>query len=147
MQPSKPIRKSAINIESLPKMINCVNLLMIEEIKPNAGNIKIYTSGCPKNQKRCWKSKRSPPRKGSKKQELKCLSLIIIVIQAANTGIEIISSNDVKKIDQLNNSIKLNKYNNENDDTDNIDDIKLMLPNSDDKPAICKLKNNKSIDE
>ena len=68
-------------------------------------------------------------------------------MHAANTGILIISNNDVKNIDQLNSSMKLNKYNNENDDTDNIDDIKLMLPNSDDKPAICKLKNNKSTDE
>lgn len=82
---------------------------MIEEIKPNAGNIKIYTSECPKNQKRCWKSKRSPPRKGSKKQELKCLSLIIIVIQAAKTGKDIIKRREVKNIDQENNSIKERK--------------------------------------
>jgi len=131
---------------SLPKIINCVNFEMIDDTKPKAGKINMYTSGWPKNQNKCWKSNKSPPLKGSKKQLLKCLSLIIIVIQAAKTGIDIISNNDVKKIDQLNNSMKLNKYNSENDDIDNIDDIKLIAPNKDDKPAKCKLKNNKSIE-
>jgi len=53
----------------------------------------------------------------------------------------------VKNIDQLNSSIKLNRYNKENEETDSIDDIKFIEPNNELKPAICKLKNNKSIDE
>jgi hypothetical protein len=48
---------------------------------------------------------------------------------------------------QLNNSIKLNRYNREKEETDSIDDIKLIEPNNELNPAICKLKNNKSIDE
>jgi len=32
-----------------------------ELIIPNAGMIKTYTSGCPKNQNKCWKNIGSPP--------------------------------------------------------------------------------------
>ena len=46
IQPNKPIKNNAINILSLPKIINCVNLDIIDDIKPNAGNINIYASGC-----------------------------------------------------------------------------------------------------
>jgi hypothetical protein len=44
----------------------------------------------------------SPPLIGSKKEELKCLSKIIIVIHPAKTGNDIINNKDVKNIDQLN---------------------------------------------
>jgi len=44
-QPNNPIKNNAINILSRPKIINCVNLLMMDDISPNAGRIKIYTSG------------------------------------------------------------------------------------------------------
>jgi hypothetical protein len=27
----------------------------VKKGKPNAGNINMYTSGCPKNQNKCWK--------------------------------------------------------------------------------------------
>ena len=43
-------------------------------IKPKEGIIKIYTSGRPKNQNQCWKNKISPPKRGLKKQQDKCLS-------------------------------------------------------------------------
>ncbi|KAL1489874.1 hypothetical protein ABEB36_013802 [Hypothenemus hampei] len=36
---------------------------------PNPGRIRIYTSGCPKNQKRCWYRIGSPPNAGSKNEE------------------------------------------------------------------------------
>ena len=146
MHPNKPIRNKAISIESRPNIINWVNLEIIEDTNPKAGRIKMYTSGWPKNQNRCWNNNKSPPRKGSKKLELKCLSLIIIVIHAARTGIEMTKSKDVKKIDQENSSIKLNKYNKENDEMDKIDDIKLIEPKREDKPAKCKEKNSKSIE-
>lgn len=68
-------------------------------------------------------------------------------MQAANTGMLIINSSDVKNIDHENNSIKLNRYNSENEETDSIDDIKFIEPNKLLKPAKCKLKNSKSIDE
>jgi hypothetical protein len=53
---------------------------------PNAGNIKIYTSGCPKNQNKCWYKIGSPPPAGSKKLVLNFLSVNNIVIAPANTG-------------------------------------------------------------
>lgn len=40
-------------------------------IIPKAGIIKIYTSGCPKNQNKCWYNMGSPPPAGSKKVVLK----------------------------------------------------------------------------
>jgi hypothetical protein len=48
----------------------------------------MYTSGCPKNQKRCWYSTGSPPPAGSKKLVLKLRSVSSIVIAPANTGRE-----------------------------------------------------------
>jgi len=146
IQPNKPMRNNAINILSLPKIINCVNLVIIVDTKPKAGNINMYTSGWPKNQNKCWNKSKSPPLNGSKKQLLKCLSEIIIVIHAAKTGIDIINRREVKNIDHENNSIKLNKYNNENDDIDKMLDMKFIAPNNELKPAKCKLKNNKSIE-
>jgi len=104
----------------------------------------MYTSGWPKNQNKCWNKIKSPPRKGSKKQLLKCLSLIIIVMHAAKTGIDIIKSNDVKKIDQENNSIKLKRYNKEKEETERIEEIKLIEPKREDKPAKWRLKKSKS---
>jgi len=54
--------------------------------KPNPGRIRTYTSGCPKNQKRCWKRIGSPPPLGSKKVVLKFRSNSSMVIAPANTG-------------------------------------------------------------
>jgi hypothetical protein len=55
-------------------------------IIPNPGMIKIYTSGCPKNQNKCWNKIGSPPPATSKNEVLKFLSVNIIVIPPANTG-------------------------------------------------------------
>jgi hypothetical protein len=46
----------------------------------------MYTSGCPKNQKRCWYSIGSPPPAVSKNEVLKFLSVNTIVIAPARTG-------------------------------------------------------------
>lgn len=54
--------------------------------KPNPGRIKIYTSGWPKNQNKCWNKTGSPPPVGSKKEVLKFRSNNNIVIPPANTG-------------------------------------------------------------
>jgi len=70
-----------------------------------------------------------------------------IVMQAASTGIEMMSNKEVKKIDQLKSSIKLNRYSSEKDDTDKMLEIKLMLPNREERPAICKLKKRRSMEE
>jgi hypothetical protein len=46
----------------------------------------MYTSGCPKNQKRCWYNIGSPPPAASKNDVLKFLSVNSIVIAPAKTG-------------------------------------------------------------
>lgn len=56
------------------------------EIIPKPGRIRIYTSGCPKNQKRCWYRIGSPPPAGSKKVVFKFRSVKSIVMPAARTG-------------------------------------------------------------
>ena len=48
----------------------------------------MYTSGWPKNQKRCWYRIGSPPPAGSKKEVLKFRSVRSIVIAPAKTGRE-----------------------------------------------------------
>lgn len=53
---------------------------------PNPGRIRIYTSGCPKNQNKCWYKIGSPPPAGSKKDVLKFRSSKSIVIPPASTG-------------------------------------------------------------
>lgn len=65
-----------------------MKLEIICEIIPNPGRIKIYTSGCPKNQNRCWYRIGSPPPVGSKNVVLKFRSVKSIVIAPASTGRE-----------------------------------------------------------
>lgn len=68
---------------------------------PNPGKIKMYTSGCPKNQNRCWYKIGSPPPKGSKKEVFILRSINSMVIAAANTGRENKSKKEVVTIDQI----------------------------------------------
>lgn len=56
------------------------------EIKPNPGRIRMYTSGWPKNQKRCWNKMISPPPSGEKNDVLKLRSVRSMVIAPAKTG-------------------------------------------------------------
>ena len=46
----------------------------------------MYTSGCPKNQNRCWYKIGSPPPAGSKNEVFKLRSVSNIVIAPAKTG-------------------------------------------------------------
>jgi len=46
----------------------------------------MYTSGCPKNQNKCWYKIGSPPPIGSKNDVFKFRSVNNIVIAPANTG-------------------------------------------------------------
>lgn len=48
----------------------------------------MYTSGCPKNQNRCWYRIGSPPPAGSKNVVFRLRSVRSIVIPAASTGSE-----------------------------------------------------------
>ena len=50
--------------------------------------MRIYTSGCPKNQNRCWYRIGSPPPAGSKNEVFKFRSVKSMVIAPARTGRE-----------------------------------------------------------
>ena len=78
---------------------------MIWEIIPKAGKIRMYTSGCPKNQNRCWYKIGSPPPAGSKKDVLKFRSVSSIVMAPARTGSESRSRIAVSNTDQTNNGM------------------------------------------
>lgn len=79
--------------------------MTICEIMPNPGRMRIYTSGCPKNQNRCWYRIGSPPPAGSKKVVFKFRSVRSIVIPAARTGSERSKSTAVIRTDQTNNGV------------------------------------------
>ena len=72
---------------------------------PNPGRIRIYTSGCPKNQNRCWYSTGSPPPAGSKKVVLRLRSVSSIVIPAARTGRDRRSRTAVIRTDHTNKGV------------------------------------------
>lgn len=78
----------AYTIPSCPKIGFIVKLETMWDTIPNPGKIKIYTSGCPKNQNRCWNRMGSPPPVGSKNVVLKLRSVRSIVIAPASTGNE-----------------------------------------------------------
>ena len=61
MNDKNPIAKIEPIIALYPK-IGFLELVEItsEEI-PNAGNNTMYTSGCPKNQNKCWNNNGDPP--------------------------------------------------------------------------------------
>lgn len=72
------------------------------EIIPNPGKIKMYTSGCPKNQNKCWYKIGSPPPAGSKKEVFRFRSVRSIVIAPAKTGRDNKSKIAVKNTDHTN---------------------------------------------
>jgi len=65
MNPRIPIENMAYTIPKYPKIGLPENCATICETIPKAGMIIMYTSGCPKNQKRCWYKIGSPPAAGS----------------------------------------------------------------------------------
>ena len=73
---------------------------------PKPGRIIIYTSGCPKNQNRCWYRTGSHPPAGSKKVVLKFRSVNSIVIAPARTGTAKRSKITVTKILHTNKGIR-----------------------------------------
>src|SRR5919107_106277 len=75
-------------------------------IMPKPGRIRMYTSGCPKNQNRCWNITGSPPPAASKKWVLKLRSVSSMVIAPASTGSESSSRNTVTRIDHTNSGIR-----------------------------------------
>lgn len=69
----------------------------------------MYTSGCPKNQNKCWYRIGSPPPAGSKNDVLKFRPVNSIVIAPARTGSERRSKTAVILIDQTNKGIRSNR--------------------------------------
>jgi hypothetical protein len=117
---------------------------MMWEIIPNPGRIKMYTSGCPKNQKRCWYRIGSPPPTGSKNEVLKLRSVNSMVIAPAKTGNEKRRRKVVIKMAHTNKGIcsvvfkEVRMF--------KIVVMKLMAPRMEETPAKCKLKMVKSTD-
>ena len=142
IKPNTPIDHIA---KIMPKWPNAaifpVFKMIIWEIKPKPGKIRIYTSGWPKNQKRCWNNTGSPPPAGSKNLVLKFRSRRSIVIAPARTGRARINKTTVTLTDQLNNETWciINKWH-------RILKIvlkKLIEPIIDEAPAKCREKNSK----
>lgn len=71
------------------------------EVMPMAGMIKMQTSGCPKIQKMCWYKTGSPPVEGRKKEVFKCLSVKVMVNEAAKIGTNRMTNNEVIKMEQV----------------------------------------------
>lgn len=98
----------------------------------------MYTSGCPKNQNKCWYRIGSPPPVGSKNEVFKFRSVKSIVIAPANTGSESRRRMAVIKTDQQNRGIFSNgKF---FDRILIIVEMKLIAPIIDLTPAICNEK-------
>lgn len=114
------------------------------EIIPNPGRMRMYTSGWPKNQNRCWNKTGSPPPQGSKNEVLRFRSVSSMVIAAARTGRANSSMIAVINTDQTNKGM-LNI---------GIDFgfmlihvvMKLIAPRMDEAPARCREKIAKSTD-
>jgi len=115
---------------------------MMWEIIPNPGKIRMYTSGCPKNQNKCWYKMGSPPPAGSKNEVLKFRSVNNIVIAPAKTGKDSNNNKAVMKTDQTNNGIRSNVM--EEGRILIIVVMKLIAPKIDEMPARCREKIAKS---
>lgn len=72
---------------------------------PKPGRIRMYTSGWPKNQKRCWYSTGSPPPAGSKNVVFRFRSVSSIVMPAASTGSESSNRTAVMSTDHTNSGV------------------------------------------
>lgn len=105
----------------------------------------MYTSGCPKNQNRCWKRIGSPPPEGKKKEEFQLRSVSSIVIAPANTGNESKRRRAVITTDQENKDI-LDKIK-EGLRIFNTVEIKLIAPRIEEAPARCREKIDKSTED
>jgi hypothetical protein len=117
---------------------------MMCEIMPNPGRIRIYTSGCPKNQNRCWYKIGSPPPAGSKKDVLMFRSVSNMVMAPANTGKDNNNSTAVITTAHTNNGIRSNVMPCGRMLITVV--IKFTAPRINEIPARCSLKIAKSTD-
>ena len=112
-------------------------------IMPKPGRIRMYTSGWPKNQNRCWNRIGSPPPSGAKKVVPKLRSVSSMVMAPASTGSESSSRNAVTRTDQTNSGILCSVMPGAR--MLKIVVMKLMAPRIDDAPARCSDRIAKSI--
>lgn len=104
----------------------------------------MYTSGCPKNQNRCWNNTGLPPLLESKNLVLNPRSIINIVIAPASTGR---ANNSKKEVAQIDNVSTLTlSHENEGAREHTIVVKKFIAPKREDKPAKCKEKYTKNTD-
>lgn len=104
----------------------------------------MYTSGCPKNQNKCWYRIGSPPPAGSKNVVFRLRSVRSIVIAPAKTGSDNTSRIAVINTDQMNKGSRAK----------DIEDlrmliivvIKLIAPKIDEAPARWREKIARSTD-
>ena len=117
---------------------------MMWEISPNPGRIRIYTSGCPKNQNRCWYRIGSPPLAGSKNEVFRFRSVRSIVIAPARTGSDNRRRRAVIATDQTNRGFRSRVI--PFDRMLIVVVIKFAAPRIDEIPSRCTLKIAKSTD-
>ena len=116
---------------------------MIWLIMPKPGRIRMYTSGWPKNQNRCWNRIGSPPPSGLKKVVPKLRSVSSMVIAPASTGSASSSRKVVTRIDQTNSGILCSVMPGAR--MLKIVVMKLIAPRIDEAPARCSARMAKSI--
>lgn len=103
IKPKIPIPIIANTIPNVPNGFIFPDLcITIWEIAPKPGRMRIYTSGWPKNQNKCWYKTGSPPPEGSKKDVFIFRSVNNIVIAPAKTGSDKRSKITVTFTDQIN---------------------------------------------
>ena len=110
---------------------------------PKPGKIRMYTSGWPKNQNRCWYSSGSPPPAGSKNVVPKLRSVSSMVSAPARTGSDRTSRNTVTSTDHTNSGIRCRVMPGAR--MLKIVVMKLIDPRIELMPATCSDRINRSI--
>lgn len=114
------------------------------EIAPNPGRIRMYTSGCPKNQNKCWYRIGSPPPAGSKNDVFRFRSVRSIVMAPASTGSDRSNRITVKNTAHVNKGIRSRR--NPFVRILRTVEIKFTAPKIDEAPAKCSEKIAMSTD-
>lgn len=104
----------------------------------------MYTSGCPKNQNRCWYRTGSPPPAGSKNEVFRFRSVRSIVIAPASTGRDSKSSTTVMITAHTNKGIRSSRIPFHRMLI--IVVMKLIAPRIDETPARCSEKMARSTE-
>src|SRR5882757_3485306 len=98
----KPIDMIEITASGYPTMPRRAPVSMMVLAMPTAGKKMMYTSGCPKNQKRCCHRRASPPSAGLKKCVPTSRSAISMLEHTTIEGMAKIMQKEVTSIAQTN---------------------------------------------